>query len=327
MTITADEQLRILLDGTVQVLPAQEFHAAIRAVVAGQRAPLRVKFGVDPTKPDLHLGHAVPLRKLRQFQQLGHTAVLVIGGFTAQLGDPSGRSTARPMLTAAEVEANAATYLAQVGRVLLAERLEITNNTDWLGAGRFADLAELTNKVTVAQILSREDFAARLQAGRPLALSELLYPLLQAQDSVEIRADVELGGTDQTFNLLMGREVQLAAGQRPQTVITLPLLTGLDGVEKMSKSAGNYVAFDDPPRAMLAKLLGVPPALLEDYLRLATDLHPDQTDRIATELAAGTLTTPQAARRLAWEVVALYHGEAAATAADREVFPLDAPAH
>lgn len=317
MQVSAVDQLRILLDGIVRVVPELEFRRAVEDAAAGVRPPLRAKFGVDPTKPDLHLGHAVQLRKLRQFQQLGHTAVLIIGGFTAQLGDPTGRSEQRQVLTAAEVARNAETYLAQAGRVLLAERLEIVNNADWFGTMRCEEILEMTSKVTVAQILERDDFSLRLAEQRSLSVMELMYPVLQGQDSVAVHADVEFGGTDQTFNMLLARGLQSAAGQRPQTVMTLPLLTGLDGVQKMSKSYGNYVAFEDPPEIMYQKLLGVPEHLLEQYLQSTTDLHPDETGRMVAAMRGGELTSAQVARRLAREVVTLYYDPATAERVDQ----------
>jgi tyrosyl-tRNA synthetase len=312
MDIPAAEQVRILLSGTAQVVPEDDLRVAIEHAAAGDRPPLRVKFGVDPTRPDLHLGHGVPLRKLRQFQQLGHTAILVIGGFTAQVGDPSGRSAQRTVLTADEVMANAETYLAQVGRVLLDEPLEIVNNADWLGAMRTDDVVAISSHVTVAQVLERSDFAKRIAAREPLSVMELFYPILQGQDSVAIRADVEIGGTDQTFNILMGRDLQVAAGQPPQIAMTLPLLTGLDGVQKMSKSYDNYVAFEDPPEVMYRKLLGLPSSLLEDYLRLTTDLHPDEVDGLMAAWQRREMTADDVKERLAREVVALYYGAEAA---------------
>jgi tyrosyl-tRNA synthetase len=308
MNVSATEQIRILFSGTAQVVPEDELRRAIERAAAGDRPPLRIKFGVDPTRPDLHLGHAVPLRKLRQFQQLGHTAILVIGGFTAQVGDPSGRSEQRTVLTAEEVMANARTYLDQVGRVLLDEPLEIVNNADWLGAMRTDDVLAISSQVTVAQVLERSDFAKRIEAHEPLSVMELFYPILQGQDSVAIRSDVEIGGTDQTFNILMGRDLQSAARQPPQTAMTLPLLTGLDGVQKMSKSYDNYVAFEDPPEVMYRKLLGLPEPLLEDYLRLTTDLHPDEVDALMAAWQRREVTTSDVTERLAREVVALYYG-------------------
>lgn len=308
MNISSSEQLRILLSGTVQVVPEDEFRRAIEDAAGGARGPLRVKFGVDPTRPDLHLGHAVPLRKLRQFQRLGHTAILVVGGFTAQVGDPSGRSEQRSVLTAEEVMANAETYLDQVGRVLLDEPLEIVNNADWLGAMRTDDVLDISSRVTVARVLERSDFAKRMAANEPLSLMELFYPILQGQDSVAIRADLEIGGTDQTFNLLMGRDLQAAAGQPPQVAMTLPLLTGLDGTQKMSKSYDNYVALEDPPEIMHRKLLGAPEPLLNDYLQLTTDMHPDDLDALLAAWRHGQVSSSDVTKRLAREVVALYYG-------------------
>jgi tyrosyl-tRNA synthetase len=307
MSHSVDGQLRVLLDGTVQVVPEDDFRRAIADVVRRARPPLRVKFGVDPTRPDLHLGHAVPLRKLRQFQELGHVAVLVIGGFTAQVGDPSGRSEQRSVMTAEDVMLNARTYLDQVGRVLLEERLEIVNNADWLGAMRTSEVMEISSRVTVAQVLERSDFASRMAAEEPLSLMEMFYPILQGQDSVAIRADVEIGGTDQTFNLLMGRDLQTAAGQVPQVAMTLPLLTGLDGTRKMSKSYGNYVAFEDPPKVMYRKLRSLPESLLEDYLRLTTDLHPDDVDALLADWRGGKLTRHNVTEHLARHVVGLFY--------------------
>jgi tyrosyl-tRNA synthetase len=305
---SAADQLRILLSGIVQVVPENDFRRAIEDAARGTRAPLRVKFGVDPTRPDLHLGHAVPLRKLRQFQELGHVAVLVIGGFTAQVGDPSGRSEQRVVMTAEDVMANAKTYLDQVGRVLLDDRLEIVNNADWLGAMRTGDVLEISSRVTVAQVLERSDFASRMAANEPLSMMEMFYPILQGQDSVAIGADVEIGGTDQTFNLLMGRDLQTAAGQAPQVAMTLPLLAGLDGKRKMSKSYDNYVAFEDPPEIMYRKLLSVPESVLEDYLRLTTDLHPDEVDRLLRRWRDGRMSASDVAERLARAVVGLFYG-------------------
>jgi tyrosyl-tRNA synthetase len=306
MDSTAD-QLRVLLDGTEQVLPADELERKVRAAARGERPPLRAKLGVDPTSPDIHIGHTVVLRKLRDFQRLGHTAVLIIGGFTAQVGDPSGRSATRPRLSPQEVEANAATYLAQVRKVLLDERLEIVNNADWLAPLRMAEVLRLTSQMTVARMLERADFAERYRGGRPIAVSEFLYPLLQGQDSVAVRSDVELGGTDQTFNLLVGRDLQAAAGQDPQCIITMPLLEGLDGQAKMSKTAGNTIGVDDAPADMFGKAMRLRDELMVKYLRLATDVHPDEVDRIAAGLAAGELHPGETKRRLARELVTLYH--------------------
>jgi tyrosyl-tRNA synthetase len=314
--VDAAEQLKILLHGTERVLPAVEFERKVTEAARGDRPPLRAKLGVDPTSPDIHLGHTVVLRKLRDFQRLGHTAVLIIGGFTAQVGDPSGRSTTRPRLTRAEVDRNAATYLKQVGKVLLREPLEVVNNADWLAALTMADVLRLTGRMTVARMLERADFAARYASGKPIALSEFLYPLLQGQDSVAVRSDVELGGTDQTFNLLVGRDLQAAAGQEPQAIVTLPLIEGTDGQAKMSKTAGNHIGVDDDPAEMFGRVMSIPDGLMVKYFRLVTDLHPDECDTIASGLADGTLHPAETKRRLAREIVSLYHAPAAAADAE-----------
>ncbi len=314
---TAAEQLKVLTDGAEQVLPTDEFAGKVTAAANGQRPPLRVKLGVDPTKPDLHLGHTVPLRKLRDFQRYGHTAILIIGGFTAQVGDPSGRSVTRPRLSAEEVQANAATYLAQAGKVLLPEPLEIVDNADWLASMALPDVLGLTAHTTVARMLERSDFSARYRAGRPIAISEFLYPLLQGQDSVVVRSDVELGGTDQTFNLLVGRDLQAAAGQEPQCALTLPLLEGIDGVAKMSKTAGNAIGVDDDPADMFGAVMRVPDSLMDRYFRLVTDVPPEEVDAIAAGLADGSLHPGETKRRLAREIVTAFHSPDAARAAEQ----------
>ena len=312
----ASEQLRVLLDGVEEVAPREEFERKVTEAVRGDRPPLRVKLGVDPTSPDIHLGHTVVLRKLRDFQRMGHTAVLIIGGFTAQVGDPSGRSATRPRLSAEEVAANAGTYLAQVRKVLLDASLEVVNNADWLAPLAMADVLRLTARMTVARMLERQDFASRYRAGKPIAVSEFLYPLLQGQDSVAVRSDVELGGTDQTFNLLVGRDLQQAAGQPGQCILTLPLVEGLDGADKMSKTAGNTIGVDEPATEMFGKAMRVRDELMVKYFRLLTDVHPEEVDRIEQGLTAGALHPGETKRRLARAIVALYHSEAAAEAAE-----------
>ncbi|MBA2528877.1 MAG: tyrosine--tRNA ligase, partial [Euzebyales bacterium] len=313
----AAEQLRVLLDGVEQVLPTEEFERKVTAAARGERPPLRAKLGVDPTTPDLHLGHSVILRKLAAFQRLGHTAVLIVGGFTAQVGDPSGRSAMRPVLTPEHAQANAATYVAQVRKVLAADHLEVVDNADWLGAMGTAEVLRLATRVTVAQMLERADFAARYREGRPIAVSELLYPLLQGWDSVAVRSDVELGGTDQTFNLLVGRDLQAAEGQDPQCVLTMPLIEGTDGSAKMSKTARNAIGLDEPPAEMFGKLMSLPDALTVKYLRLVTDVDPAEVEAIAAGLAAGSLHPGETKRRLAREIVTLYHSAEAAAAAEQ----------
>lgn len=312
----AAEQLRVLLDGAEQVLPAEEFERRVTAAARQERPPLRVKLGVDPTSPDIHLGHAVVLRKVRDFQRMGHTAVLIIGGFTARVGDPSGRSTTRPRLTREDVEANARTYLAQVRKVLLDAPLEVVDNADWLAPLTMEDVLRLTSQMTVARMLERQDFATRYRGGKPIAVSEFLYPLLQGQDSVAVRSDVEIGGTDQTFNLLVGRDLQEAAGQPGQCVLTMPLVEGLDGSEKMSKTAGNTIGVDEPAEEMFGKTMSMRDELMEKYFRLGTDLHPDEVAGIAAGLASGELHPGETKRRLAREIVTLYHGADAAREAE-----------
>lgn len=313
---SAAEQLRVLTDGAEQVLPAEEFTRKVTAAANGERPPLRAKLGLDPTKPDIHLGHTVQLRKLRDFQRYGHTAVLIIGGFTAQVGDPSGRSATRPRLTPEEVQANAATYLTQARKVLLPAPLEVVDNSEWLAPMTLPDVLGLTAQMTVARMLERSDFAARYRSGKPIAILEFLYPLLQGQDSVAVRSDVELGGTDQTFNLLVGRDLQAAAGQDPQCVLTLPLVEGIDGVAKMSKTAGNAIGVDEDPAEMFGKVMRLPDGLMVKYFRLVTDLPPDEVDAIAAGLAGGDLHPGETKRRLAREIVSSFHSPVAADAAE-----------
>jgi tyrosyl-tRNA synthetase len=280
--------------------------------------PLRVKLGVDPSRPDLTLGHAVVLRKLRQFQDAGHVAVLIIGDFTARIGDPSGQSETRPMLSDGEIRANAETYLAQAGKVVDIDEAEIHGNAEWLSAMDMTELIRLASTATVAQMLEREDFRDRYQQERPISVVEFLYPLLQGYDSVAVRADVELGGTDQKFNLLMGREVQRAHGVEPQVVLTVPLLEGTDGVRKMSKSLDNFIGLTEPPDEMFGKLMRIPDHLIAKYLRLSTPVDPGEVHAIERGLGDGTVHPNEAKRRLAREVVDLYHGaEAGAAAEDR----------
>ena len=316
MGVSASEQRRILSSGTSAIIPEDEFAKKLeRSVETGK--PLRIKLGIDPSTPDIHIGHAVPLRKLRRFQEFGHTAVLIIGDFTGQVGDPSGQSATRKALTSEEVAANAATYVDQARRILLPERLEVRHNSEWLGTMGVDGLLRLAGQATVAQILERDDFRKRYDVGQPISVVEFLYPLLQGQDSVAIGSDVELGGTDQLFNLLVGRDLQGRAGQEPQVAFTLPLLEGLDGVQKMSKSLGNYVGIAEPPEAMFGKLMSVPDRLIGRYFTLATDLDPKDIEQLEKEAAEGGPAASKAKRRLAAEIVRLYHDADAADAAER----------
>jgi tyrosyl-tRNA synthetase len=310
---TPAKQLRVLTAGAVDVISEADL---TRKLTRG--TPLRVKLGIDPTAPDIHLGFAVVLRKLRQFQELGHLAVLILGDFTAQLGDPSGRTATRPPLSAEEVDDHARTYVEQVEQILLPDRLELRRNAEWLREMGIADVLRLSARTTVARMLERDDFATRYRDGRPISLSEFLYPLLQGWDSVVVRADVELGGTDQLFNNLMGRTLQEQEGQEGQVVLTMPLLEGLDGVQKMSKSLGNYVGITEPPGEQFGKIMSVPDALMPRYFALTTGWDPDRVADVTRRLSAGDLAPVDAKRLLARTIVGLYHGEAGAEAAEAE---------
>jgi tyrosyl-tRNA synthetase len=283
----------------VEVLPEGQL---ARQLAKGE--PLRVKLGIDPTMPDIHLGHTVVLSKLRRFQDDGHTVVLIIGDFTARIGDPSGRSAQRPVLAEEEIRANAATYQEQAFTVLDRERTEVRSNSEWLSMDA-EELLGLLSRTTVARLLEREDFQQRMRTGTAISALELLYPLLQGYDSVAVSADVELGGTDQKFNLLFARDVQSAYGQEPQSILTMPLLIGIDGSQKMSKSAGNYIGVTDPPEEMFGKVMRVPDELMGDYFRLVLGTEPP------AELAARDRK-----RQLAGRIVARFHDEAAAAAAE-----------
>jgi tyrosyl-tRNA synthetase len=305
------EQLATISSGTADIVPKD---ALARKLERG--TPLTIKLGVDPTAPDLHLGHAVPLRKLRQFQDLGHSVVLIIGDFTALIGDPSGRSTTRPPLTPEQVEANAATYIEQAFKILDPEHTVMRRNSEWLAPLGFADILRLTSQFTVARIMERDDFQKRYREGVGISLHELLYPMAQAYDSVAIQSDVELGGTDQLFNLLAGRELMEKVGLEPQVCLTLPLLEGTDGVQKMSKSYGNYVGLTDAPDEMFGKVMSIPDALMGRYYRLCTPLSVAEVDAVEAGLADGSLHPNAAKRRLAREVVSLYHDADASLGAE-----------
>jgi tyrosyl-tRNA synthetase len=312
---SADEQLALLRQGTATIVTEEELRAKLeRSVRTG--TPLVVKVGFDPTAPDLHLGHTVVIHKMRQFQELGHTIYFVIGDFTGLIGDPSGRSETRKPLTREEVEANAQTYRDQVFKILDAERTRVAFNSSWLAPLAAADVIRMAGQVTVARLLSREDFAQRYEAERPIHLHEFLYPLFQAQDSVALRADVEMGGTDQTFNLLVGRDLQRAMGQEPQIAITMPILVGTDGVQKMSKSLGNYVGITEPPAQMFGKLMSLSDAVMRTYYPLVGGVARAEVAAIETGLQDGRVHPMEAKKRLAFAVVARFHGEAAARAAE-----------
>lgn len=280
--------------------------------------PLRIKFGVDPTRPDIHLGHYVGFRKLREFQSLGHKVVVIIGDWTARIGDPSGRSVQRQMLTIEEVEHNAQTYLDQFSKVVDTEQAEIVRQSEWFGKFSLADVIHLTSKYTVARMLEREDFASRYEQGSPIAITELLYPLMQAYDSVAVRADVEVGGTDQTFNLLVGRDIQRDMGQEPQNILTWPILTGTDGAQKMSKSLDNYVGVNEPPNEMYGKIMSIPDSAMAEYFRLVTDVPIDEVGRLLSGAERGEINPRDVKERLATQIVTDLHDHPAAVNARAE---------
>ncbi len=303
-----EEQLRQIRRGVEEILPEAELVEKLKRASRRGR-PLVVKLGCDPSRPDLHLGHAVVLRKLRQFQDLGHQAVLIIGDFTGMIGDPSGRSKTRPPLTVEETRANGQTYFEQAAKILDPERTRILYNSEWLGRMTFSEVIRLAGQYTVARMLERDDFEGRYRSGEPIGVHEFLYPLAQAQDSVAIEADVELGGTDQKFNLLVGRDIQGAAGLEPQVCIMLPILPGTDGVEKMSKSLDNYIGIDEAPEQMYGKALSIPDTLIFRYFELATDVPTGDLPRLQTYAEEDPRN---AKHELAWTLVRMYHGEAAA---------------
>ena len=309
------EQLSTIRRGTAEIVVESELRAKLeRSLKTG--VPLKVKLGLDPTAPDLHLGHTVVLQKLRDFQVLGHQAIIVIGDFTGMIGDPSGRSETRKPLTWEEIRVNAETYRAQLGKILDMSRTSVEFNSTWLGPLTFENIIRETANLTVAQMLQRDDFAARYASGRPISLHEFLYPIAQAYDSVALQADVELGGTDQTFNLLVGRDLQRAHGQEPQVALTVPILEGLDGAQKMSKTLGNYVGITEHPGDMYGKLMSIPDSLMLRYLTLVTRLPEDEIREIAQGLSAGRIHPMEAKKRLARTVTTQYHGEGAARGAE-----------
>jgi tyrosyl-tRNA synthetase len=312
-----EEQMALIKKGCQEIIREEELKEKLEKSLASGK-PLRVKAGFDPTAPDLHIGHTVLIQKLKHFQDLGHQVIFLIGDFTGLIGDPSGKSETRPPLTEEEVKANAATYERQIFKVLDREKTVIDFNSRWMKPMLAQDLIRLAARHTVARMLERDDFHKRQVAQTPIAIHEFLYPLIQAYDSVALEADVELGGTDQKFNLLVGRDIQREYGQEPQIVITLPLLEGLDGVQKMSKSLGNYVGIDEPPREMFGKMMSVPDSLMLRYYELLSDISPANLDKLAHDLESGAKHPRDAKEELAWEITARYHGAAAAEDAARE---------
>ena len=321
------EQLEIIRRGTVKIMLEEELKDKLaRSLQTG--VPLKVKAGFDPTAPDLHLGHTVLMQKMRHFQQLGHEVIFLIGDFTGMVGDPSGQSEVRPVLTEKEVKENARTYERQLFKILDPKRTRVAFNSEWLASMSAKDLLQLAAKHTVARMLERDDFQKRLSKGQPVSIHEFLYPLIQGYDSVALAADVELGGTDQTFNLLVGRELMRAYGLSPQVVITTPLLEGLDGIKKMSKSLGNYIGVEESPQEIFGKLMSISDSLMYRYYELLSDLTPDELQRLKEDLAAGRKHPKGAKQELAQQLVARFHGPELADKAAREfdrVFHLKEP--
>lgn len=311
--LSAEDQLHTIASGVAQIVPERALLEKLK-----RQTPLNIKLGVDPTAPDIHLGHAVPLRKLRQFQDLGHGVTLIVGDGTALIGDPSGRNSTRPQLTSEQIRANAQTYVDQAFKVLDPDKTTLRYNSEWLLALNLEGLLKLASNFTVARILERDDFQKRYVGKLPISLHEFLYPLMQAYDSVVIDADVELGGTDQLFNLLAGRELMEKMGKEPQVCLTLPLLEGTDGVQKMSKSYGNYIGLTDEPADMFGKIMSIPDELIVKYYRLASTCSVDEIDEIERGLTADDLHPNKVKRALAQNIVAAYHDSDAATAAEEQ---------
>ncbi len=315
--LPVENQLEIIKRGAVEVIPEEELKDKLTKSFK-ENKPLNIKLGCDPTRPDLHLGHSVVLRKLAQFQELGHQAILIIGDFTAMIGDPSGRNQTRPPLTFEEAKANAESYLKQAYKILHPEKTKIVYNSEWLGKMNFEDVIKLASKYTVARMLERDDFTKRFKSGIPISMHEILYPLAQAMDSVAIESDVELGGTDQKFNLLVGRDIQREYDIEPQIILTMPLLVGTDGTEKMSKSYDNYIGIDETPQNMYGKTLSIPDELIYTYFELVTDETIDELKKIKDLLDKPETNPRDLKRRLARKIVEMYHSKEAAIKAEEE---------
>lgn len=312
-----NEQLDIVKRGVSEIVPEEDLARKIERSVKANK-PLNVKLGCDPSKPDLHLGHSVVLRKLRQFQDLGHQAILIVGDFTGMIGDPSGRSKTRPPLSLEETRKNGQTYFEQATKILSTKKIQMLYNSEWLGKMSFVDVIALCSKYTVARMLERDDFERRFKAGEPINVHEMLYPLAQAMDSVAVRADVELGGTDQKFNLLVGRDIQREHQMEPQVAVLMPILVGTDGVEKMSKSLENYIGINESPKQIYGKTLSIPDTLIHDYFVLTTNVSVTDIRDIKRQLEDSTTNPRDLKRRLARELVTLYHNAQAAEAAEAE---------
>lgn len=305
---SVEEQLSVIKRGTVEIVPEDELKAKLRQSIKKNK-PLKIKLGVDPTRPDLHLGHSVILRKLRQFQDLGHEAILIIGGFTARIGDPTGQNKTRPPLTEEEVSKNAETYIQQAKKILDESKTTLVNNYDWLGNMSFLDVVKLSSNITVARMIERDDFSKRYSKNEPISLHEFLYPLAQGQDSVYLKSDVELGGTDQKFNLLVGRELQKNNGQKPQVCLMMPLLVGTDGSMKMSKSYDNYIGIDEKASDMYGKALSIPDELIYPYFELVTDVDINSLPDLKVQAEKDPRNSKH---ELAFTITRMYHGDEAA---------------
>ena len=312
-----NEQMDLIKRGAHEIIPEDELVKKIEKSIK-EGKPLKIKLGCDPSRPDLHLGHSVVLRKLGQFQQLGHQAILIIGDFTGMIGDPSGRNVTRPSLSLEETRKNGESYLEQASKILNKEKTKIVYNSEWLSKMSFEDVIKLSSKYTVARMIERDDFTKRFKAGEPISLHEFLYPLAQAMDSVAISSDVELGGTDQKFNLLVGRDIQREFGMEPQVILTMPLIVGIDGIEKMSKSYNNYIGISDSPQEIFGKTLSIPDSLIYNYYELATDISNEELFDLRKQLNDQQVNPRDLKRKLAKTIVKMYHNENAAVEAEAE---------
>ena len=314
--MSPEEQLKIIRRGAAEIISEEELLKKLRRAQETGK-PLRVKAGFDPTAPDLHVGSAVVIRKMRHFQELGHEVIFLIGDFTGLIGDPSGKTETRKMLSQEEVAENAKTYKRQIYKILDREKTRIAFNSEWCGKMRFEDVIGLTSRYTVARLLERDDFAKRMENNQPISVLELLYPLVQGYDSVALEADVELGGTDQKFNLLVGRVIQREYGQEPQVVLTMPLLEGTDGVQKMSKSLGNHIGINESPEQIYGKTMSLADEFMWKYFALTTDVPEEEIGELRRQVESNAMHPKEAKQRLAREIVALYHGKDQASAAEK----------
>lgn len=312
-----DIQLEIIRRGVVDIIPEEDLIKKINRSLH-ENKPLRIKLGCDPSRPDLHIGHSVVLRKLRQFQDLGHQAILVIGDFTGMIGDPTGKNKTRPSLSLEETRLHGKTYFDQASKILDRNKTRIVYNSEWLAIMTFADVVKMASKYTVARMLERDDFQNRYENNEPISVHEFLYPLAQAMDSVALEADIELGGTDQRFNLLVGRDLQKEHGQEPQVIITMPLLEGTDGIQKMSKSLNNYVGIDDTPKEIFGRIMSIPDSLIYKYFELTTNVSNSELADIEKDLKNPDLNPSILKRRLAKEIISIYHNVQAGHLAEEE---------